>query len=41
MLRPRRLIKRKRNTSVVQRLADEIAALGRDVRVFLAEDLCR
>jgi hypothetical protein len=39
MLRPRRLIERERNASVVQCLADEVAALGRDVGVFLAEDL--
>jgi hypothetical protein len=39
MLRPRRLIERERHTSIVQRLPDEVAALGRDVGVFLTKDL--
>ena len=38
MLRPRHLVETERHALVVQRLANEIAALGRDVVVALAED---
>jgi len=39
MLSPRWLVERERHAGVVQGLADEVAALGWDVGVFLAEDL--
>jgi hypothetical protein len=38
MLRPRWLVKRKRNARLMQRLADQIASLGRHVIVHLAKD---
>jgi len=40
MLSPGRLVERERHAGVVQGLADEVAALGRDVGVFFTEDLC-
>jgi len=39
MLSPRRLVEREGHAGVVQGLADQVAALGWDVGVFLAEDL--
>lgn len=40
MLSPGRLVKGESHAGVVEGLADEVAALGRDVGVFFAEDLC-
>lgn len=40
MLGPGGLVEGEGHAGVVQGLADEVAALGRDVGVFLAEDLC-
>lgn len=40
VLGPSWLVEREGHASVVQGLADEVAALGRNVGVFFAEDLC-
>ena len=40
MLSPSRLVEGESHASFVESLADEVAALGRDVGVFFAEDLC-
>lgn len=40
MLSPGRLVERESDAGVVESLADEVTALGRDVGVFFTEDLC-
>jgi hypothetical protein len=40
MLCPGGLVERESHAGVVEGLADEVAALRRDVGVFFAEDLC-
>ena len=39
MLSPGGLVERESHAGVVEGLSDEVAALGRDVGVFFAEDL--
>lgn len=41
MLSPSRLVERERHAGVVERFADEVAALWGDVGVLFAEDLGR
>jgi hypothetical protein len=40
VLGPGRLVEGERHAGVVEGFANEVAALGRDVGIFFAEDLC-